>query len=583
MKKILLIFILFLNLISCKSENKKTFEHAGGIFKMCINDFPSTNIARDVTDVHSAAVMYQVMEGLVSFNADDLKVKAQIAESWKVSSDKLTYTFKIRENVLFHECEELSSESDRLLTPEDVVFSIETACKKDAKGNPSPAYSSFFKGTIKGVDKFHEGKTKIIKGLKIEKNNVIITLENPDANFLNKIANINASIISKKVFDAGQEGMMIGTGPFIYGGIDEKADKPKITLTKNEDYYMKDKDGNSLPYLDGVELTIETKKLDELEMFEKGETHFIAALPTSRISAMLEGRMKDFNSVPPVLVLRNNPLLATNYYFFNMSDPRFQDVRVRQAFNYAINRNDITQNILRGQAYENGIYGIVPPLSSSFRGYDFKGVKEVSYDYNPEKAKQLLAEAGYPNGLNFGSVNLRLNVGDIHSAVAEEVASQLNQTLGINVNIDASSFEQKNMDASFGKGDLFRSAWFGDYVSPETFLINFYGKIVPKSISDPSIVNQSRYKNSKFDELFETAKKENSLKKSLILFAEAEKELMKNPPLMVLWYNGDIQLLYSKVRNFSENPLNHFILKEVYFKDWTKVEYEAAYKNKAKL
>jgi oligopeptide transport system substrate-binding protein len=583
MKKIIIIFILFISITSCKSEVKKTFEHAGGLFKMCLNDFPSTNIARDVIDVHSAQVMYQVMEGLVSFNSEDLKIMPQIAESWSVSSNNLIYNFKIRPNVLFHECEILSNESDRTLTPEDVIFSIEMACKKDGKGIPTPAYSTFFKGTIKGVDKFHEGKSKKIKGLKIDKNNIIITLENPDANFLNKLANINASIISKKVFDAGQEKLMIGTGPFVYAGIDEKSEKPKITLTKNDGYYMKDKEGNALPYLDGIELTIETKKLDELKMFENGQTHFIAALPTSRISAMLEGRMKDFNSVPPLLILRNNPLLATNYYFFNMNDTRFQDVRVRQAFNYAIDRNKITQNVLRGQAYENGVYGIVPPISSAYRAYDFKGIKEVSYDYNPEKAKQLFVEAGYPNGMNFGSINLRLNAGDVHSAVAEEISQQLNRVLGINVNIDASSFEQKNQDASYGRGDLFRSAWFGDYVSPETFLINFYGKIVPKSTSDPSIVNQSRYRNPKFDELFEEAKQEDNLKKQLTIFAEAEKELMKNPPLMVLWYNGDIQLLYSKVRNFSENPLNHFILKEVYFKDWTKAEYEKAYKNKANL
>jgi peptide/nickel transport system substrate-binding protein len=93
-------------------------------------------------------------------------------------------------------------------------------------------------------------------------------------------------------------------------------------------------------------------------------------------------------------------------------------------------------------------------------------------------------------------------------------------------------------------------------------------------------VNQSRYRNAKFDELFEAAKKESKKNESLNLFAEAEKELMKDPPVMILWYNGDIQLLYSKVRNFHENPLNHFILRDVYLKEWTKEEYESNLKNK---
>jgi oligopeptide transport system substrate-binding protein len=573
--KYLLIFLLFLFFISsCNSENKKTFEFAGGVFKMCLTDFPSTNIAREVTDVHSANVMYQVMEGLVSFNSDDLKVVPQIAESWKISADHLTYTFKIRENVYFHECEVLKSKSSRLLSMDDIVYSFELACKKDKNEDPYPAYTSFFKGTIQGVDDFHKGKSKKIKGIVVEENSLILKLEKPDANFLNKLANINASIVSKKVVEANKENLMIGTGPFMYKGIDESGEIPKVKLEKNPDYYLTDKEGNSLPYLDAVEFFVETKKLDELEMFENGDIHFIAALPTSRISSMLEGRIKDFNTVPPLLILRNNPLLATNYYFFNMEDARFKDPRVRQAFNYAINRNELTQNVLRGQAYENGIYGMVPPISSSFRSYDFKGVKEVSYDYNPEKARQLLAEAGYPGGKGFGSVDLRINVGDVHSAVAEEVSKELFYNLGINVNIDASSFEIKNDDASYGRGHLFRSAWFADYVSPESFLINFYGKIVPNSKNDPSIVNQSRYKNPKFDEQFEAAKKESKMKERLKIFAEAEKELMKDPPVIVLWYNGDIQLLYSKVRNFHENPLNHFILKDVYLKDWTKEEYE---------
>jgi ABC-type transport system substrate-binding protein len=574
MKYYTIFLLVIFYLYSCERKYKKTFEHAGGVFKMCLSDFPSTNFAREVTDVHSANVMYQIMEGLVSFNTDDLKVVPQIAESWKVSTDNLKYTFKIRNNIYFHECEVLKSKSSRKLTMVDVIHSFEIACKKDKQGNPSPAYTSFFKGTLKGVDKFHEGKSKSISGLVVKENYLIIELEKPDANFLNKLAHINASISSKKVYESKKENLMIGTGPFMYKGINESGDLPIIRLIKNSDYYMTDNDGNSLPYLDAVEFIIETKKLDELEMFENGVIHFIATLPMSRISEMLEGRIKDFNTVPPLLILRNNPQLVTNYYFFNMEDSRFKDKRVRQAFNYAINKNELIQNVLRGQAYENGIYGMIPPISNLFRSYDFKGIKEFSYDYNPEKARQLLADAGYLNGKGFGSVDLRINVGDVHSAVAEEISKDLYCVLGINVNIEASSFEIKNNDASKGIGDLFRSAWFADYVSPESFLINFYGKIVPESKNDYSIVNQSRYKNAKFDQLFESAKKQVKMSECLRIFAEAEKELMKDPPLIVLWYNVDIQLVYSKVRNFHDNPLNYYIFKNVYIKDWTKEEYE---------
>ena len=559
---------------SCSSKpEKKKFEHAGGTFKMCLGALPSTKIPRNVTDVHTATVVSQVIEGLVSFNTKDMSITPQLASSWTVSSDKLNYEFKIRQNVLFHECDELSSESDRTLGLDDIIHSFEMACKQDKDGGSSPAYSTFFQGTIKGLDDFHTGKTKKISGLTFEGQTLKITLEKPDANFLNKMASVTAAITSKKLFDAGKEKSMIGTGPFIYQGVKE-GDQTKVLLKKNEDYYLNDKAGNALPYLDAIEFIIENKKLNELELFENGETQYIRGLPSSRISAMLEGRIKDFNSVPPLLILRNNPLLATNYYFFNMKDERFKNTKVRKAFNYAIRRNKITQAVLRGQAYEDGIYGIVPPISAHFRGYDFKKVKEVSYDFDPELAKRLLAEAGYPNGENFGSVTLRLNAGDIHSAVAEEFSNQIFQTLGIHVNIDASTFEQKNHDATYLKGDIFRTAWIADYISPESFLTNFYGKIVPDSINEASVVNQSRYTNPKFDALFEEAKGQDKLSQRMEFYAKAEEELMKDPPLISLWYNGDIQLVYSKVRNFHDNPLNCSVFREVYFKEWTKAEYE---------
>jgi oligopeptide transport system substrate-binding protein len=568
------VLILFFLVYSCSTKpSKKQSEFAGNSFKMCIGEKPASMIPRNVTDVHTAIIMNQVMEGLVGINPSDMKIIPLIASSWKISPDQLTYEFTIRDDVYFHECDILNSKSKRKLSLDDIVYTFEKIAEKDKNGNPTSAYSSFFKGSINGIDNYHDGVTKTITGISIEKNNVIkIKLTQIDSDFLYKLANVNASIVSKKMSE-NEHSFMIGTGPFIYKGFDNEG-KNQITLSKNQEYYLNDKDGNALPYLDNIFITVENKKLDELTKFENGEIDFIGTLPTSKISAMLEGRMKDFNGVPPLFILRNNPLLATNFYFFNMYDKRFADVKVRQAFNYAINRSKITQKVLKGQAYEDGVYGIVPPISSIFRAYDYKGVKDVSYDFNPEKAKKLLSEAGYPNGQNFGTVTLRLNLGDVHSAVAEEFADQIKSVLGINVNIDASSFEQKTSDANYLKGDLFRITWFADYLSPESFFMNFYGKIVPKSLDEPSFVNQSRYQNDKFDALVDKAKTETKLSERLKIFAEAEIELMKNPPIIPLWYNGDIQILYSKVRNFHENPLNYFNLREVYIKEWSKSEYE---------
>jgi oligopeptide transport system substrate-binding protein len=337
---------------------------------------------------------------------------------------------------------------------------------------------------------------------------------------------------------------------------------------------LKDAEGNALPYLDTVVFIIQSRKLEQLDMFEEGKTDLIVGLPTSRITRMLEGRIEDFNSKPPKLVLANNPLLESNFYYFDLTDDRFKDPRVRKAFNYAVNKEAIGREILRNQYYDLGIYGITPPISKSLKGYDFESIREAGYEYDPEKAKALLAEAGYPDGEGFGSVELRFNINDTHSAVADEFSKQIFQVLGININIDGSSFDRLNNDGAEGNGDIFRMGWSADYASPETFLMNFYGEFVPDDDSDRSPINKSRYKNPTFDEYYKKARQARKLSDQMKYFSKAEIALLEDPPIIPLWYTGDIEITYSYVRNFHFNCLNTFNFTEVYKKEWTTEEYQ---------
>lgn len=566
--KLVPVVLLILILTSCGSD-KKQFEFAGGSFKMALDNTPSTFIAREVNDVYSFELLSQVMEGLVSFNAEDLSLQPQIAEKWSISGDGTVFTFTIRDDVYFHDNAVFGSKDDRKLTVDDVLFTFEKACKPNAEGNPTAAYLFLLSNQVKGAKEFYEGKAKSISGIKVKKNQFEITLLNPDQTYINKLANLSASIVSRKIVEANKETDVVGTGPFCFT---KPSEDETYILLKNPDYYMVDNKGNALPYLDSVVFYVQTRKLEQLEMFEQGKTSLISGLPTSRITEMLEGRISDFNAQPPLKELYNNPLLTTQYYFFNMNDPRFKDVRVRQAFNYAIDRKRLADNVLRNQYYEYGIYGITPPIGSVFKGYNFSEIKKYGYDYNPEMAKKLLAEAGYPDGKGFGSVDLRLDISDLNTAVAEELADQIYQTLGINVNIDGSNFEQRNEDGNMGRGDMFRTAWVADYSSPETFLGNFYGKIVPKSKDEPSSGNQSRYVNPLFDTYFEQGRSADT-KKRLELFSKAEIELMKDPPIIPLWYANDFTLSYSRVRNLKNNPMEFLDLRRVYIKEWTKEEY----------
>lgn len=579
MKTLGLILTLSLFLSSCTEGSRKQFEHSGGSVTMALENEPSTYIPRNVRDFYSATVLSQIVEGLVGFDPKTLKTVPKLAESWTRSDDGLVYEFVLREGVYFHPHDAFATKEDRLLTTKDVVKSVELACSMNDDGTEPSSYTMVFKSLLKGADAFFEGKAASISGISTEGNTIRFELLHDDHNFLNKLANVSVYIVSKKMVESNNEGEIVGTGPFMYttynGG-----NEPRLILTKNPEYYLNDEKGNALPYLDSLVFVFQSRKLEQLDQFENGQLDLIIGLPTSRITRMLEGRIEDFNSHPPKLILANNPLLETHFYYFDMTDERFQNPLVRKAFNYAVDKEAIGREILRNQYYELGIYGVIPPISRVLRGYDFKSVRKVGYEFNPEKARALLKEAGYPNGEGFGSVVLRYNINDIHSAVADEFAKQMFSVLGINVNMDGSDFEQLSEDGAISNGDIFRTGWSADYPSPESFLISFYGKNVPSNPETPSPLNKSRYNNPQFDSFFEKATQSKKLSDQMMYFSQAEVELMKDPPIIPLWYSGDIGIIQSYVRNFNFNAINYLDFSQVYTKTWTADEYQKSHSEK---
>lgn len=575
--KYVVMFTLLIVFYSCSgNKNSKQFEYAGGTFTFTLANEPTTLLARNVSDVYSATLLNQIYQGLVILNPKTLKVEPSIAKSWDISEDGKTIKFHLRDDVYFHTSNQFP-DGDKL-TPEDVIFSIELACTP-LKGKECYAYSALYKNIIEGAQDFFNKKTDHIEGLSIEGNSVIFKLKYADMNFIDKLAQPYASVLSKKVIKAGSETDLIGTGPFKFIGYSEVEGQTNIQLVKNENYYQKDDEGNQLPYLDSLIFKVETRSLKQLEMFEEGKVLLIDGLPPSRISMMLgEGKIKEFNSTPPKLILVRKPLMGTQYYFFNLLDKKFKDVRVRKAFNYAIDRQSIVTQVLHNQAYGRGNGGIVPP--AAFKGYDAEEIKNHSYTYDPQKAKKLFAEAGYPDGKGFPDIDLKFNTGTIYSAVADHIARQLKQVLNVNVTLDGMSFQNLIEDAENAHGDLFRMSWYADYYSPESFLLNGYGGIVPDDPSKPSQTNFSRYKNPKFDEAFEKAVSAPDIIDRYKYFAEAESILMDDAPFIILWYDETIKIVYSKVRNLHFNEMNYYSFKDVYIKEWTKKEWEEKHSKK---
>ena len=235
---------------------------------------------------------------------------------------------------------------------------------------------------------------------------------------------------------------------------------------------------------------------------------------------------------------------------------------MRQAFSYAIDRDKIISDVLNTEAFGAGICGITPPGIS---GYDITEIK--GYSFNAEKAKKLLAEAGYPDGKNFPKVNIELNSGGgKYPEVVEEVKKQLKRVLNIEVDYTVVPFAQKIEDSKFGKADMFRSGWVADYPSPENFLRTLYGADVPESMELPSYPNSPRYKNPVYDSLVVKGAQGKSEEDSYKYFLQAEQLMMNEAPLIILWYGENLKMIHSFVKNFYFNPMNYKDFSEVYIK-----------------
>ena len=566
------LLVLLTLLASCSGEvEKEQFEYAGGTFKTVLPFNPVDIDIENINDGYTINMVQQVLEGLYELNSITLEPEMRLVSDLEISEDGLIYTFTVRNDIYFHPHARIGDKHK--LEVIDIIKSFEHACRSNKLGEPSVFYQTVFENKVKGADNYYLGKSKSISGLKADGNKLVIELLKSDVSFLDKLCIPSAKIVPGEMADEEEASSLIGTGPFIYKGTQFVDDASVIVLTKNKNYYRYDDNGKALPYLDTVEFLIESRNLHQLAHFEEGKIHYIEGIPPSRIAQMFETQSERFFSSPPEILLRRKPMLGTQYYALNMDSPHLKDKRVRQALNLALDREKLIDEILNDQAYGPGSRGLVPPFL--FSDYDDVFGDSVGYKFDLVEAKRLLAEAGYPEGIGFPTLKLKFDRGTIHSAIAGEFAMQMEQNLGIQVNIDGLEYQELVDALNKGKGDIFRTSWYADYKSPETFLYSFNSFLVPKKSGASSKVNISRFKNQNFDGVYAEATKTKEDKRRLELFAKAEEILIDEVPFIVLWYEEAISMTQAKVRNLEINEVDTYYLDRVFLKDWTVEEYES--------
>lgn len=546
----------------------------GGTFQLAIQENVSTLFPYQIYDLTTAQVGHQIYESLLQFDNKGGDVIPSLAEKWEVSEDQTVYTFHIKKGVFFHDNECFEGGKGREVTAEDVKFSFELLCT-DHENGQNANFENTFKGIVKGASEFYNGQSEALAGVEVVDNHKVkLTINEPRSTFIYKLATLFTAIIPHEAYDMYGYQVSVGTGPFMLSSINETKDE--VVLVRNPNYHVQDEYGNTLPYLDSVFYSAYPSKTAELDAFQAGELSVISGLPASKVSEVVQADIKDYSAQPPVKFLIRKPEMATEYYEFNMTSPAFNDVRVRRAFNHAIDRKKIIEEVMANQANGYGEFGITPPVPS-FEGYDFKGIGELAYDYDPEKAKELLAEAGYENGEGFPSVKLILNSGGNRNwNVAKEVVKQLEKTLGVYVNYEILPFSRKIEESKYARSEMVRSAWIADYPSPETFLLNFYGRNVPAGTDMPSYPNTSRYVNPSYDELLEKGFAAKTKEDRYKYFAEAEKILIQDAPMMILWYTENYKLHQANVRKLDFTPLGILDLEGIYLKQWTEAEWKSS-------
>lgn len=534
---------------SSKRKNKNRVK--GGTINLALSDYPVSIYPPSAIDVNSSDIVINAYGRLLEFSPKDLSLIPGIAQKWEVNSTGTEYTFYLHKNVLFHPCsEELEGNK---LTAHDVAFTIKNLCRSHPE---NLSFESTFKDILIGAKAFYtQSKTdknildKDLEGIQIIDDYTIkLKLSYPNNNFLNILATTSTSILSKNCFNLSNINSSIGSGAFV---IDKNSyRKSRIVLNKNVAYYQKDSLGNPLPYLDKIIFTVYNKKGIELEEYKKGNLDLIWGIPKKYRDPFFDENKLEFKN-DSIHRLINQAELSSDFVIFNTEHPIFKNPKIRQAFNYAIDKQKIITDVLKENAFTSGDHGIIPP---SLNGYNATQISGYSFDL--EKAKTLLTEAGYPGGKNFPEFLIEFNNdGEYSIALAIEIQKQLQRKLGIKkINIEAQSLGSILKSKRRGNSGMYISSWIADYPSPSSFLQLFYNND-PSKNSNEMYPNTSRYYNAEFNMLYEKANTTQKQKDQFKIFLSAEQILVNDAPFIPLFYNEKFILMRSNIEGFNTNPL----------------------------
>jgi peptide/nickel transport system substrate-binding protein len=522
----------------------------GGTFRLVeVEDMRSLDPTRASGDIVSYHIAQNIYDGLVEYD-QDLNLRPALAERWELSDDGLQYTFHLRPGVRFQDDPAFPGGKGRGLLADDVKYSFQRIA--DKKNNSTGWW--LFKGLVEGFDDYRDGKAPDASGLQVVDSLTFrIRLTQPFGPFIKRLATAYAAVVPREAVEKyGQDFFQhpVGTGPFRFVSW---SPNQQVVLERNPNYWDKDANGNQLPYLDRIEVKLISDAKTAFLNFDTGKLDQLEPVPAEFWSNVFDDN-RQLKAKYAKYQVDQVTELSTDYYgYYLPSEPWKGRPELRQAINYAIDREKIIKFVLKGR--NTPAHEIIPPTMPGFGPLS-------DYPYDPEKAKQLLAQAGFPGGKGLPPITLQLNSGGtINDLVAEAIQSSL-AGIGLKVTLLRLAWPQHLETLENGKAAFFRFGWVGDYPDGENFLTMFDDRGF-----SPSGNNYFHYSNPEFQRLYETGVRQTDPDSAIAYYKRAHEIVMQDPPMMLLYHNQRVHLLQPNVRGFRANAVRFYLAKYWWLED----------------
>jgi oligopeptide transport system substrate-binding protein len=532
-----LILLFFAMLVSCKG----TYDDTSHLTVFRYNeDGNITSLdpiyARNQANIWATA---QIFNGLLQLD-EQLNVIPSVAKEWDISNDGLVYTFLLRNDVFFHDNPVFENGVGRKVTAEDFVYSFSRLI--------DPSTNSPGVWVMNSVARNNDGSLKV-KAL--TDSTLQIVLNEPFPPMPGLLCMQYCSVIPEEAIEAYGNDFRknpVGTGPFHFKYWKEGV---KLVLRKNDKYFEFDGD-QRLPYLDAISITFVQDRQTAFLEFIKGNLDILTRIDASYKDELLtpagDLQQKHQNRFYKLA----QPFLNTEYLGILMSDvsekslPELQQRKIRQAINYGFDREKM-------MLYLRNNLGT--PAHAGFVPVGMPGFKENNggFHYDPDIARRLLAEAGFPNGAGLPSIELSTT--SQYMDIGQYIQHELSR-IGIKLQINVMPPATLRETMAKAEAHFFRASWIADYPDAENYLALFYS---PNH--SPAGPNYTHFTNKHYDLLYEKSKSIVSDSLRFIFYQKLDSILIAEAPVVPLFYDKSVRFLPHYVQGMQTNPLNHMLLK----------------------